>query len=116
MHIVGSSFNALAVFAEEQDWEDGPHAVTALRNLLVHPKTTLRPLEVASEVMMDAGLLARAYLQAALLFILQYDDEYVPHGGLGRQEGTPWDKPLVVSPTPEHENHSPESASNTREV
>lgn len=94
-------------FAGEQRWEDGPRTVTEIRNLLVHPTKKLRSTDVPPPVLIESAQLAMWYLEAVLLFILQYDDEYVPNVGWARVEDTPWENPLPVPPLPERPHFPP---------
>jgi hypothetical protein len=57
--------------------------------------------------MIEAGDLALGYLQAALLFILQYADHYVPAAGLAVPRAVPWSVPLTVPPLPTPQSFPP---------
>ncbi|MBI3976277.1 MAG: hypothetical protein HY334_07785 [Armatimonadetes bacterium] len=58
-------------------WRDGPHAITDLRNGVVHPTRSRRlKLGVPDLPWLDAASLTLWYVELVLLRLLEYDDAY----------------------------------------
>jgi hypothetical protein len=55
-------------------WEDGPHAITEIRNSLIHPKS--KNAEAMDESMYEAWKLTLWYLEVCILKIFQYKGPY----------------------------------------
>ncbi len=85
----------LTSLAAVHSWVDGPHAVTALRNALVHPsfKNRQRVLTSSPGARFEAATLAVWYLELVLLRLFAYDGEYtnrITAQWAGDVERVPW--------------------------
>jgi hypothetical protein len=83
--------------AKRDGWRDGPHAMTKIRNALVHADPTKRAcvLGAAKEAMIDAWSLGQWYLELALLWLFDYQGAYsnrLRRGGWSTEaiEPVPW--------------------------
>lgn len=76
---------ALRQYAEEEGLADGPTAVTALRNRLVHPKDISEPYRV-ERLVSDAWRLVAEYGELLLLYRLGYQGDYLPRTKIGLWE------------------------------
>ncbi len=76
--------------AGKQPWDDGPEALTEIRNLLVHPAKKLRAPDVPADVLVDIGRLAIWYLELALMFLLGYTDLYTSRVEHWQTRPVPW--------------------------
>lgn len=85
---------ALAAFATAENLPDGPAAVTAVRNRLVHPQTPYDQIYHLDGLTVDAWLLSRHYLTLLILHSIAYDGSYVqllpPFGWAGDAKPVPW--------------------------
>jgi hypothetical protein len=70
-------FTALATpIAGQKKFEDGPQAVTEIRNGAVHSSPKTLPLRKAYDAQIEAQTLSLWYLELALLKLLGYEGEY----------------------------------------
>ena len=67
--------NSCKSLKEVKDWESGPHALTAVRNDLVHPKEKLGKL--SHYVCNEAWNLGQWYIEMMMLRLLKYQGSYV---------------------------------------
>lgn len=78
--------------AQQHDWTDAPHALTEMRNEVVHPERKYYR-EVLS-AMADAWLLGEWYLELAILGVCDYSGSYSSRVSAGRYVGmvekVPW--------------------------
>jgi hypothetical protein len=84
----------LVTLAEQPShkWVDGCHAITELRNSIVHPKKLSKVLDADSKAISEAKFLGLWYLELVLLALMNYDGCYVnrcirPHRNA---EPVPW--------------------------
>lgn len=88
----------LSAHAMSNKWVDGPQAVTELRNAIVHPKKWMRAGSAPVPVRVEAKRLLLWYFDLALLQLVGYSGEYVPHvaafpsGTVGSLRPVPWSK------------------------
>jgi hypothetical protein len=80
----------LLELARLNNWEDGPHALTKVRNNLVHPKLEFNALPNSS---FEAWNLSQYYIELMLLRLCGYKGQYANRLKLGRWRG-------VVEPVP----------------
>ncbi|MDI1243191.1 MAG: hypothetical protein PSX80_14855 [bacterium] len=77
---IPSILSALVNAAEPKrfDWEDGPHATTEIRNMLVHPTPVkLSKLQrLSNDEIYQGYMLSMWYLEVTLLFYLRYEGIY----------------------------------------
>lgn len=68
----------LAELATSQCWQDGPHALTEIRNGTVHPEPRKRKsvLDAPPRAIFDAWNLANWYLELILLWLFDYGGKY----------------------------------------
>jgi hypothetical protein len=89
----------LAAFARAENLSDGPAAVTAVRNRLVHPQTLYDQIYHLDGLALDVWLLSRHYLNLLILHSINYQGSYVqllpPFGWAGDAKSVPW---AVVTP------------------
>jgi hypothetical protein len=89
----------LAAHAANQTWVDGPHAITELRNAIVHPKRRMRAASAPVPVRVEAKRLLLWYFELAMLRLVGYRGRYVPHlasfpsGRIGAPRPVPWRDP-----------------------
>lgn len=76
---IPSEFSQLAAYATANSWRDGPHAVTELRNSVVHPKSRAKVLNAPGDAQLGAIRLLLWYFDLLLLNLLRYDGGYIPH-------------------------------------
>ena len=83
--------------AKEHSWADGPHAITEMRNSLVHPKPKKRRRVLDAEpiAIFEAWNLANWYLELVLLWLFEYKGSYTNRlkRGCSREEAVelvPW--------------------------
>lgn len=85
---------ALAAFAATENLGDGPAAVTAVRNRLIHPKNPHDQIYHLDGLVQDAWLLSRHYLTLLILHSIGYRGSYVklvpPHGWASNAKSVPW--------------------------
>lgn len=88
----------LSTHALREKWVDGPHTVTELRNAIVHPKKWMRAGSTPVPVHVEAKRLLLWYFDLALLKLVGYNGEYVPHlaafpsGTVASLRPVPWSK------------------------
>lgn len=94
---IPSSLQQLAKVAKDLRWQDGPQAITELRNALAHasPKKRKKLLGVGTPTRYEAWSLALWYLELVLLWLFHPQGEYPNHlvrdGCRGREvESVPW--------------------------
>lgn len=77
---------AIAAAAPSRKWKDGPHAITEIRNHLVHPDSK-RPAEGCY---FDAWKLSLWYLELSMLAVCGFHGSYRNRLRQGRVEHVPW--------------------------
>lgn len=93
---VPASLRALTHLCQSENWADGPHAITLLRNSLVHPsqRNLQRLQRLGDDELQDAHILSMWYLELSLLYLLGYRDEYASRliyvRPSGQTEPVPW--------------------------
>lgn len=79
-------------------WKDGPHALTDIRNNIVHPKKSSKLSNANLDVLFQARFLGIWYLEMSLLARMSYTGCYSNRLIIGRHTGTydmvPWAKPI----------------------
>lgn len=94
--VVPSLLSSLAPRCQTEKLIDGPHAITFLRNKLVHPTPTnlQRLASFNYNELQDAYLLSLWYLELLLLYVLGYQGEYgnrlIYLRATGQVEPVPW--------------------------
>ena len=87
------AMSAMTKLAARFDWKDAPHALTKVRNALVHPEQRLEGH--VGEVIFDAWRLGLWHLELTILRLCGYSGTYsnrlVP-GWVGQVEPVPWDE------------------------
>jgi hypothetical protein len=84
---------ALAREAANQDWNDGPHAIGAMRNALIHPRQRERLLRTPIMARIELQELALWYVELALLRLIDFNGLYFNRLGekaTGIVEPVPW--------------------------
>lgn len=84
----------LLKMAKKHSWADAPHALTEVRNSLVHPEHKKRGQ--FDEVMYEAWNLGLWYLEMSILAVCGYSGTYanrLKRGWEGQAEPVPWTKP-----------------------
>lgn len=74
-------------------WADGPHAITEMRNALVHPRQRERLTAISVHARIDLQELALWYTEMTLLRLIEYRGEYANRLGAkttGVVEIVPW--------------------------
>lgn len=74
-------------------WADGPHAITEMRNALVHPRQRERLTAIPVHARIDLQELALWYAEVALLRLIEYRGNYANRLGAkttGVVEDVPW--------------------------
>ncbi len=93
---VPSSLVCLSQLRKSEKWVDGPHAVTDIRNKLVHPtpKNLQRISSLSYDTLRDAHTLGLWYLELVLLYLFNYKGNYanrLPYNRYASQdEPVPW--------------------------
>jgi hypothetical protein len=85
--------HALAAEANKLAWADGPHAIDAMRNALVHPDKRYRIEGTDLNARIDLQELALWYVELALLRVIGFDGDYSSRLGsrtTGTVEPVPW--------------------------
>src|SRR5204862_215861 len=77
---------ALQKEARRQGWRDGPHAVDAMRNALVHPSKRMRIDNADLRARIELQNLALWYVELTLLGVIGYEGAYLNRLGI-RQTG-----------------------------
>lgn len=72
---IPSQLSSLQTYAQEEGWNDGPRAITELRNYEVHPRK-MEEREVPWEVIRDGSSLALWYFELGLLEMAGYKAIY----------------------------------------
>jgi hypothetical protein len=94
VNIDTAALPALAAFAATENVRDGPAAVTAVRNRLIHPKNPHDQIYHLSGLVQDAWLLSRHYLTLLILHSIGYQGSFVklvpPGGWAGDAKPVPW--------------------------
>jgi hypothetical protein len=85
---------ALASFGKSKNLEDGPHALTMLRNGFVHPKRLKKLGAVPPNCYSQAWTLGLWYLELCFLWLFDYSGEYYSRLDApkiaGKSERVPW--------------------------
>ncbi len=88
---IPSSCKELQSLAKERNWKDGPHALTAVRNNLIHPKQSFeRP---SSTQYYEAWNLGQNYIELMLLKLFCHKGDYgnrLAQKWRGEVEPVPW--------------------------
>jgi hypothetical protein len=84
-----SSRRQLRSLSDSLVWHDGPHALTEIRNALVHPPKAERA-RLNSEVLAEAADLGAWYLELSLLSFLDYGERYANRMHLNAIQPVPW--------------------------
>jgi hypothetical protein len=87
---------ALASEAANQNWADGPHAIGAMRNALIHPRQRERLLRTPSIARIELQELALWYVELAVLRLIDFNGSYFNRLGekaTGIVEPVPWKQP-----------------------
>lgn len=90
---IPSHQTALASEAASQDWKDGPHAIGAMRNALIHPRQRERLLRTPTLARIELQELALSYVELALLRLIGFTGSYFNRLGekvTGIVEPVPW--------------------------
>ncbi len=91
---VPDGLSNLAKLARARGWEDGPRALTELRNAHVHPKKLNKLGDVPGVCYSEAWLLGLWYLELTFLWLLGYSGEYCSRLDLpmmlGKTAKVPW--------------------------
>ena len=86
--------SAITKLAKSRSWIDNPHAMTEVRNSLVHPDHKLRSQSKGTSVIFEAWSLGQWYLELAILCICGYSGTYGNRLDLqrwtGQVEDVPW--------------------------
>ncbi|HRQ34579.1 MAG TPA: hypothetical protein PK361_03065 [Chiayiivirga sp.] len=72
--------------AKQYKWVDRPHAITEIRNTLVHPDSKVQ----ASECFFEAWKLSLWYLELSILALCGYQGSYRNRLSQGNREDVPW--------------------------
>jgi hypothetical protein len=84
----------LAKLASSMKWVDGPHALTDLRNAIVHPKKVQKVTDASFDALFQSRYLGLWYVELVILALCQYQGCYSNRLFLGRYEGeydkVPW--------------------------
>lgn len=83
----------LKALASRLNWQDAPHALTEIRNSIVHPERKYR--EQLADVLYEAWNLSLWYLEMSILAICGYNGHYgnrLKRRFLGQVEPVPWKK------------------------
>ena len=81
----------LKAVAKQEQWADGPEAITKIRNEIVHPKRRHAPISI--EAQLDARNLGLHYIELMLLKSFRYRGGYVNRlaaAGENSYENVPW--------------------------
>jgi hypothetical protein len=73
---LGSLVASGSSLAPSGSWADGPHAITVLRNALVHPPRLPGLLAISGQATLQAWQLTLWYLERAFLWLLNYSGHY----------------------------------------
>ncbi|MDL5055707.1 hypothetical protein QQ056_19445 [Oscillatoria laete-virens NRMC-F 0139] len=92
---IPSSAIELKTIAQNEQWIDGPHAFTGIRNSLVHanPQKRARLAGINSRARYDAWNLGMWYIEMIILAIIGYQGKYgnrTTERWIGQTETTPW--------------------------
>jgi hypothetical protein len=74
--IIPPSMTNLATAAARQQWEDGPKAITGLRNATVHPNLRDRALNTSVEAKLETRNLGFWYFELCILKLFNYQGSY----------------------------------------
>ena len=83
----------LRTLASRVNWQDSPHALTEIRNSIVHPERKNR--EQLADVLYEAWNLGLWYLEMSILAICGYNGHYgnrLKKRFIGQVENVPWKK------------------------
>jgi hypothetical protein len=90
---VPGQLSALAQEASRQSWRDGPHAITVMRNALVHPRRRQLLTGATLAARIELQELALWYVELAFLRLIAFGGEYSNRLGVrvtGAVEPVPW--------------------------
>jgi hypothetical protein len=90
---IPDALEGLAKEASHHGWADGPHAIDAMRNALIHPSKRARIEETDLTARIELHDLAMWYVELALLRVIGYDGAYLNRLGIrqaGAVEMVPW--------------------------
>lgn len=84
----------LVALASSMQWADGPHALTDLRNAIVHPKKIQKVTDASFDALFQGRYLGLWYVELVILALSQYEGCYSNRLFLGKHEGeydkVPW--------------------------
>lgn len=83
---IPSSTPTITDVAKRYNWVDAPHAITLVRNALVHPESKMQ----VSDCYLDAWKLSLWYLELAILAMCGYEGSYRNRLKMGQVEDVPW--------------------------
>lgn len=90
---IPTSLTALCKKAKEYNWHDAPHALTEIRNSLVHPEHKKHG-KFETDIFIESWTLSLWYLELSILAICKYDGTYsnrlVRNIHVGTVENVPW--------------------------
>jgi len=90
---IPSSLSALSKKAKEYNWLDAPHALTEIRNSLVHPEHKKHG-KFETDIFIEAHTLSLWYLEMSILAICKFNGVYsnrlVSNKFVGTVENVPW--------------------------
>lgn len=85
---------SLSTLAQREGWQDGPRALTALRNAIAHPNRRKALGDLFEPSLADCWRLGVWYLEMVLLWLFAYDGVYAsrlnPNPVPGHVERVPW--------------------------
>jgi hypothetical protein len=73
---IPSRFPVLSALAQEGGWADGPWALNAMRNSLIHPEKRDSASSATGQATVDAWWLAQWYVELALLHLCDHQGTY----------------------------------------
>lgn len=91
--VVPASLDALGQETAHRGWLDGPHAITEMRNSLLHPRHRQRLTATPVNARIDLQELVLWYVELALLRLIDYQGGYANRLGsrrIGVVEDVPW--------------------------
>lgn len=81
-----------------EKWDDGPHAITSLRNAITHP--TVKPDNKILHRRLEAVRLCQTYFELILLWLCNYNGRFKDRGSTicnGQCSIVPWARPTILT-------------------